>query len=280
MLFSYVTASELCSARSRRLLPVVFAVALPLSGLKAQEHDDDHDHDHLHFSHPIVTESPSPDTKIRLDYLGSRVSDATDLREHVVRVEGEYAFNHAVSVAVVTPFVWRTSPQAERASGLGDIEVSLKAASLLFGDLGFLLGGGLSSALPTGNDSKGIGSGHIVELEPFLDLGYKHDDFELVGFARASSAFRQRPGEEVDRALAFDFSGLYRVQSRLEALIELTTERALAGPDTGPPHTSIAPGLKVYPFPNRRLMFGGSVLFGTGAIQETRAVLLSGFYHF
>jgi hypothetical protein len=258
----------------------VVVLVLPFTDLKAQEHDDDRDHDHLHFSHPMVTESPSPDTKIRVDYLGSRVSDPTDLREHVVRLEGEYAFNHAISVAVVTPFVWRTAPQAERASGLGDIEVSLKAASLMFGDRGFLLGGGLSSALPTGNDSKGIGSGHIVELEPFLDLGYKHRSFEFVGFARASSTFRQRPGEEVERALAFDFSALYQVRSRLEALIELTTERALAGSDTGLPRTFIAPGLKVYPFPNRRLMFGGSVLLGTGAVQETRAVLLSGFYHF
>lgn len=228
----------------------------------------------------MVTESPSPDTKIRLDYLGSRISDATDLREHVVRLEGEYAFNHAISIAVVAPFVWRTAPQAERAHGLGDIEVSLKAASLMFGDDGILIGGGFSTGLPTGNDSKGIGSGHIVELEPFLDVGYKHSSFEFVGFARASSTFRQRPSEEAERALAFDFSALYPAQSRLEALIELTTQRSLAGPDAGLPHTFVAPGLKVYPFPNRRLMFGGSVLLGTGAVQESRAVLLSGFYHF
>jgi hypothetical protein len=280
MLFPDVSASELCSAYSSRSLLVVLALMLPLTGSKAQEHDDDHDHDHLHFSHPMVTESPSPDTKIRLDYLGTRISGVTDLREHVIRLEGEYAFNHTVSVAVVTPFVWRTAPRAARASGLGDIEISLKAASLMFGDRGLLLGGGLSSALPTGNDSKGIGSGHIIELEPFLDLGYKRNAFEFVGFARASSTFRRRAGEEVERALAFDFSALYQVRSRLEALIELTTERALVGPDAGLPHTSIAPGLKVYPFPNRRLMFGGSVLFGTGAVQETRAVLLSGFYHF
>jgi hypothetical protein len=258
----------------------VVVLVLPLTELKAQVHDDDHGHDHLHFSHPMVTESPSPDTKIRLDYLGSRATDPTDLREHVVRLEGEYAFNHAISVAVVTPFVWLTAPQAERASGLGDIEVSLKAASLMFGDDGILLGGGLSTALPTGNDSKGIGTGHIVELEPFLDLGCKRNRVEFVGFARASSTFRRRPGEEVERVLAFDFSALYQIRSRLEALVELTTERALAGPDTGIPRTSIAPGVKAYPFPNRRLMVGGSILLGTGAVQDTREVLLSGFYHF
>jgi hypothetical protein len=119
-----------------------------------------------------------------------------------------------------------------------------------------------------------------VELEPFLDLGYRRNGLEFVGLARASSTFRRRAGEEVERTLAFDFSALYQLQSRLEGLIELTTERALFGPDAGLPRTSIAPGLKAFPFQNRQIMFGASVELGTGAIHETRALLLSGFYHF
>ncbi len=280
MSFPGVSASELYGACSCRSLVIMLALMFPLAELTAQEHEEDHDHDHLHFSHPLVTESPSPDTKLRLDYIGTRISDQIGLHENVVRLEGEYAFNHSVSVSVVTPFVWRTAPSASRASGLGNIEVSLKAASLMFGDRGLLLGGGLSSALPTGNDSKGIGSGHIVELEPFLDLGYRRNGLEFVGLARASSTFRRRAGEEVERTLAFDFSALYQLQSRLEGLIELTTERALFGPDAGLPRTSIAPGLKAFPFQNRQIMFGASVELGTGAIHETRALLLSGFYHF
>ena len=280
MSFPSVSASELYGACSCRSLLIVFALVLPLTGLTAQEHEENHDHDHLHFSHPLVTESPSPDTKLRLDYIGTRISDQISLHESVVRLEGEYAFNHSVSVSVVTPFVWRTAPSASRASGLGNIEVSLKAASLILADRGLLLGGGLSGALPTGNDSKRIGSGHIVELEPFLDLGYKRNSLELVALTQASSTFHRRVGEEAERTLTFDFSALYRLESRLECLIELTTERALVGPDAGVPRTSIAPGLKVYPFPNRQLMFGASVELGTGAVQETRTLLLSGFYHF
>ncbi len=273
-------ATELCSSCSCRSLLIVLALMLPLTALRAQEHDDDHDHDHLHFSHPLVTESPSPDTKIRLDYIGTRTGEPIGLHENVVRLEGEYAFNRSVSVAVVTPFIWRTAPQVARASGLGGIEVSLKAASLILGERGLLLGGGLSGTFPTGNDSKGIGSGHIVELEPFLDFGYRRNSLELVALAQASSTFHRHPGEEAERALTFDFSALYRLESRLEGLIELTTERALLGPDAGVPQTSIAPGLKVYPFPNRQLMFGASVELGTGAVRQTRALLLSGFYHF
>jgi len=275
-----LSGSESYGARSRRLLLVATFILLPIAAIQGQGHDDDHDHDHLHFSHPLVTESPSPDTKLRIDYLGVRTSGSTGVHEHEFRLEGEYAFNNAVSFAIVTPFITRTAPAAERASGLGNVELSLKAASLAFGERGLLLGGGLSASLPTGSDAKGIGSAHIVELEPFLDAGYKHDALELVGLATLSSTFRRRAGEEAERNLTFDFSTLYQIQSRLEGLIEVTTTRALIGAESGSQQTFVAPGLKIYPFTNRKLMFGASVEIGTGIAHDTHALLLSGFYHF
>jgi hypothetical protein len=275
-----LVGSGLCSADSRRSLLIAALFLLPLNRVTAQEHEEDHDHSHLHFSHPLVTESPSPDTKVRLDYLGARTSGVAGVHENVFRVEGEYAFNHSVSLAIVAPVISRTAPATERASGLGNIELSLKAASLAFGEDGLLLGGGLSAALPTGSDTKGIGSNHIVELEPFIDAGYKRDAVELVGFATLSSTFRRRAGEEAERSLAFDFSALYRIQPRLEGLFEVTTERALIGDESGSQETFVAPGFKVYPFTNRNLMFGASVEIGTGAVSDTRALLLSAFYHF
>jgi hypothetical protein len=253
---------------------------IPLTTISGQDHDEDHDHDHLHFAHPLVTESPSPDTKIRVDYLGLRTSGPIGVHENTFRLEGEYAFNHTVSIAVVTPFISRTAPATVRASGLGNMELSLKAASLAFGEEGVLLGGGLSAALPTGSDTKGIGSAHIVELEPFLDAGYKRNAFELVGFAILSSTFHRRVGEEAERSLAFNFSTLYHIQPRLEGMIEVATARALVGPESGTQETFIAPGLKVYPFTNRSLMFGASVELGTGVVHDTHAVLISAFYHF
>jgi len=275
-----LSGSGLSGARSRRWLLIIAFFITPLTRMKAQEHEEDHDHDHLHFSHPLVTESPSPDTKIRLDYVGSRTSDPTGVHENIFRLEGEYSFNHSVSLAIVTPYVSRTAPATERASGLGNIELSLKAASLAFGERGLLLGGGLSAALPTGSDRKGIGSAHIIELEPFLDAGYKRNAFELVGFATLASTFRRRAGEEAEHNLTFDFSALYRIQSRLEGLIEVTTTRALVGIESGSQQTFIAPGFKVYPFTNRKFMFGASVELGTGVVHDTHVLLLSAFYHF
>jgi hypothetical protein len=265
---------------SRRSILIAVFLFIPLGAMGAQDNDEDHDHDHLHFSHPLVTESPSPDTKLRLDYIGARTNGPIEISENTFRLEGEYSFTHSVSLAIVTPFISRTAPATERASGLGNIELSLKAASLAFGEDGLLLGGGLSAALPTGSDTKGIGSAHIIELEPFLDAGYKRNALELVGFAILSSTVHRRPGEAAERSLTFNFSALYHLQSRFEGLIEVTTARALVGPESGSQQTFIAPGFKVYPFPNRNLMFGASAEIGTGIVHDTHALLLSGFYHF
>ena len=280
-----MTRSNLCGsgfrgAVSRRSILIAAFVFIPLGAVGAQDHDEDHDHDHLHFSHPLVTESPSPDTKLRLDYIYTLTRGTAGVREEAIRVEGEYAFTHSVSLSIVTPFISRTAPATVRTSGLGNIELSLKAASVAFGESGLLLGGGLSAALPTGSDAKGIGSGHIVELEPFLDAGYKRSVFELVGSVILSSTFHRQAGEEAERRLTFNFSTLYHIQPRLEGMIEVLTARALVGPASGTPQTFIAPGLKVYPFIKRSLMFGASVELGTGVVRDTRAMLLSAFYHF
>ena len=266
-------------SRSRQFVLLV-ALSIPCVALRGQGHDDDHEHGHLHFSHPLVTESPSPDTKIRLDDIAARTSDATGVHENTVRLEGEYSFTHSVSLAIVTPFIWRTAPALKRASGLGNIELSLKAASLAFGERGFLFGGGLSAGLPTGSDTKGFGSDHLIELAPFLDAGYKRNALELVGLTTLSSTFRRRAGEEAERKVTFDFSALYRIQSRLEGLLEVSTARGLVGPESGSQQTFIAPGVKVYPFANRKFMFGASLELGTGVVRDTHVLLLSGFYHF
>jgi hypothetical protein len=268
-------------ASLRSLLAIVcVALMLPMAKGGAQEHDDDHDHDHLHFSHPLVTESPTPDTKIRFDYLAVRTTGAADERETDLRLEGEYAFTDAVSLAVVAPYVFRTLPGGTKLNALGSLELSLKAASLRFAEQGILIGGGLSAALPTGSDTKGIGSGHMIELAPFADIGYKRDALEFVGLATYSTTVRRRPGDEAERTLSFNASALCHIRPRLEGLFEISTSRALIGAESGIQDTFVAPGIKVYPFPIRQLMFGASVEFGTGSVRDTRALLLSGFYHF
>jgi hypothetical protein len=269
-------------ARSRRTVIGALALCIiPLANAAAQRaDDDDHDHGQLDFSHPIVTESPTPDTKVRLDFQRTQTSGIEGVRENALRIEGEYAFTPSVSLAVVVPFTSITFPATGSTNGVGNIEVSLKGASFAYGEHGLLVGGGLSAELPTGSDTKGIGSSHLLELEPFIDVAVKRDALELVSFATFSSTFHRRPGEEQERSFAVDFSALYHIRPRLEGLLELTTEHALAGAESGSQQTFIAPGVKVYPFENRHIMFGGSYEIGTGDASNTRVFLLSAFYHF
>ena len=105
--------SGVCSARARWIILVVALFVSALETINAQENKyNDYDHDHLHFSHPLVTESPSPDTKFRVDYFSIRTSDVIAVRENTYRLEGEYAFNHNLSLSIVAPFV-QTRPISE-----------------------------------------------------------------------------------------------------------------------------------------------------------------------
>ena len=81
-----------CAWRSALLFASAVAICTGYPcRLLAQEHehqDADHDHDaRLHFSHPLFTESPSPDTKVRVDYLFREIK--SDTHEHSMRLEGE-----------------------------------------------------------------------------------------------------------------------------------------------------------------------------------------------
>lgn len=235
----------------------------------------------MHFSHPLVTESPSPDTKLRLDYLWTRTGEpANRATERDLRVEGEYALAPAVSLAVTLPYAWRSARGLPDVRGLGNAELSLKAASLRWGARGLLVGGGLSIGLPTGSDARGIGTSRAVEVEPFADAGVKRGGLELVGFGRYGTTVRNRVGIDAEREFSFDGSALYPVSRGVEALLEVAAARSAAGQERATA-TSLAPGLKLYPFSDRSLMFGVSAPLGlTGEARDARGLLVSAFYHF
>lgn len=132
---------------------LALAVTLCAPGVAVgQAHEHGHAHDHgpdghhggLHFSHPLVTESVSPDTKIRVDH---RFFDfPTGQGEHSGLLEGEYAFHRSVSLEVGFPFSY-----TDRAAG--NLEATLKFANYSFEDAGVLLGYGLQLAAPTNGDA-------------------------------------------------------------------------------------------------------------------------------
>ncbi len=237
----------------------------------------DHEHAKLHFSHPIVTESPSPDTKLRADFL--RVSEKGSGAANEYKIEGEYGFDDALSVAVVVPYLSITSPRIAKASALGNVELQVKGASYRWDERGILLGGGLSMELPTGNDAKGIGSGHLYELAPFVDAAYKNGRFEGVAFLSVASTFGEKAGEERERYARLNASTLFRIHPQFEILGEVSTSRDLYG--TNPSfETVIAPGLKWRPAAFAAFALGVSGQLGVGALKDARAVQIAAFYHF
>ncbi|RMF17401.1 MAG: hypothetical protein D6757_01310, partial [Alphaproteobacteria bacterium] len=240
---------------------VVFALAVG-PALAHEGHDAGEGESLLHFSHPLFTESPSPDSKLRVDYFYARlVGEAGDDEEgppefgalpsdfHTFRLEGEYAFTPSFSIEVNLPFSVRDAgrPFGSR-SHFDNGDIGLKYANYSFADRGLLLGGGIEVGLPLGQDEKGIGSDHIVDLEPFLDFGWKRGRLEMVGFLTLGLPLNDRPQDAApDAEIAVDLSALYHVSRRVSLLVELNGEHVEGGEEDGLDVWNIAPGFKFAP---------------------------------
>jgi len=239
-----------------------------------RRHDD---HGGLHFSHPIFTESVSPDTKIRVDFANAFATDAT---ESEIEVEGEYALHRGFSIEVTAPYAIVNPDVGSTESDLGNVEVALKFANFNFEEQGVLLGYGVEFGLPTGSASSGIGSDHIWEISPYLNIGYQRGRVELVGWSIFQIPTHQNPTEEVETEFRYDFSGLVHVTDRFEGLLELNGLVGLSGADAGNGILSIAPGFKVAPLPTEKLFIGLGVSIPFSSDELDAQVRSSVFWHF
>ncbi len=270
-------SSNAWSAAARLALVSLFLA----SPAMAQDHDhsghDDHDGP-LHFAHPIFTESPSPDTKLRLDYLFRQVT--ADVREHSMRVEAEYAFSPSISLEANIPITSRRQ-SGTTANAVGSGEIALKLASYAKAAQGLLFGGGIAVGVPTGSDRKAIGSGHIVEIEPYVDMGYKKGEAEFVSFLAFSTTTHRQAGELREDDISFAASGLYHLAERVESLIEFQTARAVAGDEEGRQTATIGAGLKYHVGRVHHLVFGiGGRIPITHERDSEHEVLVSALWHF
>lgn len=246
----------------------------------AQDHhhgDDPHDHHHetLHFSHPLVAESPSPDTKVRFDvHTTAGEGDLTSLR-----VEAEYAFAPWISLELDAPYTFLSPEDGPARDHLDNVGIGLKLASFALAEQGLLLGGGLEVTLPTGSEAAGIGSDAGAEIEPFVDLGFQRGPWEVVSFVEAG--FSTVEEEEVDAEGAWRLSVRRALSPRLAAFLEFDVTHLFGGEEDGTTIVNVAPGLKVTPLRDPRLQIGASFRLPLSSEQEfdTQA-LFSLFYHF
>ncbi len=264
----------------RKILSALFALLLTACVGVAQEADSHH-HTSLHFSHPLIVESPSPDTKIRFDYFYERQRDSEgEAGEHTARVEYEYAFRRSFSVEINAPYTVRRPQGVPSENHLDTVEVSLKFASFAFDEHGLLPTYGVSFNLPTGSDRKAIGSGHVLGVEPYAGLGYQHKRIELISFASVGLPANRRAGDEEGTEFGYEGSLLYKLSRRFQAVAELDGRKTFTGPRSGENVVNLSPGIKFLPRDEHwQIGFGVGFPATSGEEFKVRAVA-SVFYHF
>ncbi|MFQ6607960.1 MAG: hypothetical protein ACE5EE_05415 [Fidelibacterota bacterium] len=240
-----------------------------------------HDQGHLHFSHPLVAESPSPDTKVRFDYFFSNEPGEEGVKRHTLRLESEYAFAPWLSLEADVPYTFLNTNEGNATDRLDNVEVGIKYANFTLGEHGVLLGGGIEFGLPTGNEERGIGFDRVLEVEPFVDLGYRRDHWEIVGFTSFGFPFNDNDEDEADFELGWNVSILYYLIPQLMTLLEFDGEHVFGGEEDGETFVNITPGFKIQPFDNPSFQVGVGVSLPLTEDKEFHVrPVLSLFYHF
>jgi len=242
------------------------------------------ENEELHFEHPLVTESPSPDTKLRFDYIyrNKPGEDAEPKsKETTLRVEGEYAFNRSLSIEVDVPYTWRDPAGEPSTRNLDNVNVGLKYANYAFEDKGLLLGGGIEAGLPTGDTRKGIGSNHVFEVAPFLDFGYERGQVQFVGFAEFAFPTNKNGEDVANFEFGWNLALVYSGFGNVMPVVELDGESVNGGEEDGTNVVNLTPGVK-YQWPGvEALQIGAGVSVPVTNDKEFHASpIVSVFYHF
>lgn len=243
--------------------------------------ESDH-HLGLHFSHPMFTESVSPDTKMRLDYQLQHPGPNSE-----TELESEYAFSRIFSLEAGVHY----DPIE---TSIGNTHLLFKFANYPLEEQGVLLGYGLSLDLPTGS-----GHGHgksinpdqepadhhhaenIYQFSPFLNAGIKTGNLELVGWSLFNIPTNHAHPEDATTSLDYNISALYHLSSRIQSLVELTGTRQLSGVSNNGNTLHVAPGLRAKLLKDTPLILGlGMRIPVTKERSFDNQVQVTAFYHF
>ena len=273
----------------------IFAAVFASAGaLQSFAHEGQEHTDGLHFSHPLITETPSPDTKIRLDYfflnvdgevddegLGEEGEGPSRYKESTVNLELEYAFTRNISIEADIPYTFINPDEGNNVNHFNTVDIGVKLATFVLEDYGILLGGGLEFGLPTGDDDKGIGSDNIWEIEPFLSFGWKYKILEVVSFLHLGIPVNQKGDQDEGNELGYNLSMLVHATDWLEMLLEFDGETVLNGEEEGESVLNIDPGVKFKPFKSQDIQVGFGAGFPVTDDEEFEYRLLASvFYHF
>ena len=181
------------------------------------------------LAHPLIAESPTPDTEIRFEYIVIN-SDSAD--EIEINPEGELAIMPGVSIEVDIPYKLRDPSDGSSSENNLDVtEIALKLARGIGSNS--LIGGGLELGLPTGDDGKNIGSNNELIVKPFLDAGIISGSYEYVGFLGFEFPFNQDTAieSEKDLGLEYNLAFAYWFAQGTRGILELDGEMVASGED-------------------------------------------------
>jgi len=255
-------------------LPAFFLV-LAATGASAHEHDATA----LHFAHPLIAESPTPDTKVRLDYFFDNLSAGGTI--HTSRLEAEYAPRRWVSFELDAPYSFLRPGNGANENHFNTVSIALKLAWYGLEEQGFLLGGGFETGLPTGSEASGIGSDTVVELDPYLSTGYRNGRSETVAFAHFGIPTNGDAAVEPDLEFTWNASSLVHLGSRLSALVEADGVHVSGGAEDGFDSVHLTPGVKVRPLRETEIEIGGGFRFPLTDERDVESTAVASvFYHF
>ncbi|HEX8907093.1 MAG TPA: hypothetical protein VF771_19740 [Longimicrobiaceae bacterium] len=238
-------------------------------GHPAEHHEHgEHHHDGLHFSHPLVTESVSPDTKVRVDYARTGGGGESELE-----MEGEYAFTRSFSIEAGLGYDLAESAASEA-------EIAAKLAHYGWEERGILVGGGVLVGIPLRSEAvAGVEEEErAAEVAPFVHGGLRAGGWELTAITRLGFT----PADtDAGTRLGVNASALYHLTPRIETMLEYQGAAGLSGEASGSSAQAVAPGLKVRPFEAAPgLAVGASMLVPFSGAGFDARLLLSTFYHF
>lgn len=259
--------------------PIPLAEVSSLALLDENGEAHHHDHGRFHLTHPIITESPLPENKVRINYLFTHDNGG---EEHEIEFVGEIAFTEWFGVEFGIPYVFVDGKNGDADSDtFGNAEVAFKFACFCLEDQGIVLGGGVAFGLPTGDDRKGIGSNNEFEIEPFVSAGVVRGPVEIVAVLGLGIPTNEDEDEEdeVDLEFLFNFSFLYHCSDQIAFLVELNGETIASG-DEDETVITIAPGVVFRPDPHGPLNIGCAVRIPVSDDSEYDwLVIFSMIYH-
>jgi hypothetical protein len=233
----------------------------------------------MEFSHPLITESISPDTKIRLTFLNTKGTDNKIAQTY--DLELEYSPVPVFSIHLDVPYEVIHPSENLLISNFNEIEVDLKFANFAFASHNVLMGYGISFGLPTGNQAKGIGNNHVWDINPFFNGGIKWKNWEWTAFFILGIPFNKSSTDNKQTALECRLTALYHFNNQWEGLIEAGNATQLSRFYKGDNSYDLTEGIKFKPKADKPWILGLGIRHPVFKNDEIKLQgIITVFYHF